>query len=581
MSPSISTYLLHTQSDERLLASAREGHERAFEALVSRYRKQLLRYCGRLLLPDGSAEDALQQGLLQAWLALRRGAEVRDARAWLYRIVHNAAIDALRSSGYDHEELSESLWGAGAPHADLERRIAVRQALAGLAALPELQREALLRTAVEGHSHEDVAAALGLSDGAVRGLVYRARVTLRTAATAITPPPLVVWAVNAGRRAAPLTQRVGEVASGGAAAGATGGALFKGGAAVLTAGAVFAGAAAVHRVIPGRAHNDRAIIARNGPPPPPGGPGGRRRSTALAAGAAGNRSGSAPGPARGLHGRDVRRSTGSRAMLAAAPRRPSVASHPGAGGGYEYPRGSSRAQAEGPPTALPPGARGRGSVGNAVIGGESAAGTNGGYGAKGSPTKSSSAIGAVSGAHSEAPKSSSAPGGGSSSDQHHHHHHHGSGSSPGAGGSSAPGSGWEGTPSTWGSGDGHGGADGPGGSSSESGHGAAVTGSGSHESGSPGSDSHESDSDGSCPDGSDSHESDSPGSDSRESNSHESASHQSDSQESCPDDSGSHESGAQPSAHGSPAFGTPSYEPGRGVTPQGQAPDAEPSAPAL
>jgi RNA polymerase sigma factor (sigma-70 family) len=256
MSPSLPLRLLQTQSDARLLAAARHGHERAFEALVQRYRKPLLRYCRRLLLPEARAEDALQQGLLQAWLALRRGAEVRDARAWLYRVVHNAAVDALRTSGYDYAQLEDSLRGTTSPDSDLERRTAIRQALVGLSALPELQREALLRTAVAGHSYEQVAAALGISDGAVRGLVYRARTSLRAAATALTPPPLVAWLADGSRRGGALAQRLGGAGAGGGAAG-TAGVLVKGGAAVITAGVLVAGAASVHS----HARAERARLA--------------------------------------------------------------------------------------------------------------------------------------------------------------------------------------------------------------------------------------------------------------------------------------------------------------------------------
>lgn len=72
MSPSVSVRLLLTQSDARLVELARAGHERAFEALVERYRRPLLGYCRRLLLPHERAEDALQQGLLQAWLCCAR-----------------------------------------------------------------------------------------------------------------------------------------------------------------------------------------------------------------------------------------------------------------------------------------------------------------------------------------------------------------------------------------------------------------------------------------------------------------------------------------------------------------------------
>lgn len=245
MIPAVSVRFLQTQSDERLLALAGKGHERAFEALVLRYRSRLLAYCRRLLLPSERAEDAVQQGLLQAWLALQKGTEVRDVRPWLYRIVHNSAVSALRSSGYDHAQLADSLRGAGAPDTDLDRRIAVREALAGLASLPEMQREALLRTAIDGSGYDAVAAELGLTEGAVRGLVYRARTTMRAAATALTPAPTVGWLASAGRHSAPFGPRLAELAAGGGATGLTG-VLVKGGVVAVTAGVALAGSGAVH-----------------------------------------------------------------------------------------------------------------------------------------------------------------------------------------------------------------------------------------------------------------------------------------------------------------------------------------------
>ena len=75
--------------------------------LVRRHRAALLGHALRLL-PDVSAEDALQQGLLQAWTALQRGAEVHVPRAWLHRVVHNAAVDVLRSRSHVHDDLAAS-----------------------------------------------------------------------------------------------------------------------------------------------------------------------------------------------------------------------------------------------------------------------------------------------------------------------------------------------------------------------------------------------------------------------------------------------------------------------------------------
>jgi RNA polymerase sigma factor (sigma-70 family) len=254
MSPGISTRLLATQSDERLLALVRDGHERAFEALVNRYRRPLLNYCRRLSLPEARTEDVLQQALLKTWIALRGGAEVRDIKAWLYRVVHNTALNAVRDAAHDGEPLPDPTLRAGAGQADIERGLVVREALAEVAALPRLQREVIVRTAVGGHSHEQVASDLGITDGAVRGLLYRARATLRTATTALTPVSWLTWLVGRAEQGAPATERLSELAAGGGTAG-LGGLLLKGGIAAVTAGTLITGAAVVH--VQGQGHSHR------------------------------------------------------------------------------------------------------------------------------------------------------------------------------------------------------------------------------------------------------------------------------------------------------------------------------------
>ncbi len=251
MSPTLPPRPLRVQTDARLLQLARQGEAAAFEALVRRYRRQLLGYCRRLGLRDGQAEDALQQGLLHAWRALCRGDDVLDAKSWMYRVVHNAALDARRRSGNDHIALDEGVHGCVELSAagELDRRLAVHATLGELAALPRMQREALVRTAVHGDSHEQVASALGLSHAAVRGLVHRARLALRTAAGALVPERLLQWllrwGVESGVAGAP------ELGTGSAGAGGLLAALAKGSAVLVTGGFLASGLAAVqhgHRV---------------------------------------------------------------------------------------------------------------------------------------------------------------------------------------------------------------------------------------------------------------------------------------------------------------------------------------------
>jgi RNA polymerase sigma factor (sigma-70 family) len=231
--------LLRTQTDERLLALAANGHDRAFEVIVERYRKPLLRYLRRLL-SEPLAEDVVQATFLNAWRALQAGTGVRELRPWLYRIGHNQAINALKRAGAVLEPLPEggpvALVGLG-PEEEVERRDEMRTALEGVAALPDRQRTALLAVAVEGRAHADVAAELGLTDGAVRQLVHRARSSLRAVATAITPTPIATALASSHDVTA---GRIAELAAGAGGAGLTSFAI-KASAVAVTAGAVVAG----------------------------------------------------------------------------------------------------------------------------------------------------------------------------------------------------------------------------------------------------------------------------------------------------------------------------------------------------
>jgi RNA polymerase sigma factor (sigma-70 family) len=239
MSPVRPLRPLQMQSDARLIELVRAGHERAFDALVRRHRRPLLAYAGRLLGAEGRAEDALQQALLKAWIALRDGAEIDDVRAWLYRIVHNSAVTILRRAQLDCVELNDAL-DAAAPEPGPESRLVLRETLSSLAALPELQRRAILLTAVSGNSHGEAAEVLGLSDGAVRGLVYRARASIRNAAAGLLPVGAVNWFAGLGQRRSSLAIRIAEFAgaSGGAGSAGVAAAMLKGGAIVVSVGAL-------------------------------------------------------------------------------------------------------------------------------------------------------------------------------------------------------------------------------------------------------------------------------------------------------------------------------------------------------
>ena len=223
--------VLHTQSDERLVALARRGKEPAFDEIVRRYRPGLVAFAAAYRPPD--PEDVVQESLVRAWTALRDSTGDMHLKAWLYTIVRNRALNARRDTRV-HEELPAEVDGVRQPSEIVLTNEELDRVVGVVAALPDAQREALVRSALEGHTHEQIAASLGSTEGAVRQLIYRARVAVRHGVGFVLPLPLVALLIEAGAGAA-----------GGAAAGA-GGAVVAGGGASL--GAKVAAVAAVGAV---------------------------------------------------------------------------------------------------------------------------------------------------------------------------------------------------------------------------------------------------------------------------------------------------------------------------------------------
>jgi RNA polymerase sigma factor (sigma-70 family) len=230
--------VLSTQSDERLVDLVRAGSDPAFEAIVERYRRALMRYVSRLLPPE-RAEDVVQQAFVKAYEAMHRDTAELNLRPWLYRIAHNGALNALRDRGLRHAELDERIDGVERPDQALERTAGLHELVVAVQALPERQRSVILLRELEGRSYEEIATALGVTDGAVRQLLNRARNSLRAAAAAVTPMPLVTRLASA-ESTEPVTARMAELV------GVGGGALaMKVMATALVTGAVVGGAAVV------------------------------------------------------------------------------------------------------------------------------------------------------------------------------------------------------------------------------------------------------------------------------------------------------------------------------------------------
>ena len=240
---------LRAQPDRRLVDLVRNGYDAAFEEIVRRYRRPLDRFAAAIV--GGRSEDVTQDAFSKALLALRGTEAEIELRPWLYRIVRNTALNDLRDRGAAAEELSEALPGGRSAAAEVEAREEIRELMDRLQALPEPQRAALVMRELEGLSHEEIAAALGVSGGAARQAIYRARAALRDGFGLLVPMPVLRALAEHGDAATAggaIAAGTGASAAGGAALGGLGGGAVKAGVAtLLVAGAVGAGVAVDHR----------------------------------------------------------------------------------------------------------------------------------------------------------------------------------------------------------------------------------------------------------------------------------------------------------------------------------------------
>lgn len=141
---------------------------------------ELLRFLSRRLGTAERAADVAQDTYLRLTTANKGGEEVRDARAFVFRVAGNLAIDERRRDGRRADVQATPEAGAAVPdpapsaEAGLLQRERLRLLDAALEELPGNVRSALLMSRVDGLTHAAIARRLGVSDSMVAKYIAQA-----------------------------------------------------------------------------------------------------------------------------------------------------------------------------------------------------------------------------------------------------------------------------------------------------------------------------------------------------------------------------------------------------------------------
>ncbi|WP_041862822.1 RNA polymerase sigma factor RpoE [Bordetella petrii] len=179
--------------DAELVARVQRGDKKAFDLLVLKYQRKILRLLGRMIRDPAEIEDVAQEAFIKAYRALPQFRGESAFYTWLYRIAVNTARNWLASAGRrpsapnaieteDGETFNETdnLTDISTPESMVASREIAETVNAVIEELPEELRTAIVLREIEGMSYEDIAQSMGCPIGTVRSRIFRAREAIAT-----------------------------------------------------------------------------------------------------------------------------------------------------------------------------------------------------------------------------------------------------------------------------------------------------------------------------------------------------------------------------------------------------------------
>jgi len=176
------------QIDQVLVERAQKGEQKAFEMLMSKYQRRLIRLVSRFVNDEHEVNDVAQEAMIRAYRALPNFRGESAFYTWLYRITINTAKNFLVTLGKqpfvsaeaanedgDRLDLSDQIADYHTPEAEMMNREILQTVEASIAQLPDDMRQAITLREMDGLSYEEIARVVDCPIGTVRSRIFRAR----------------------------------------------------------------------------------------------------------------------------------------------------------------------------------------------------------------------------------------------------------------------------------------------------------------------------------------------------------------------------------------------------------------------
>jgi RNA polymerase sigma-70 factor (ECF subfamily) len=174
----LSNHLSPEEQERALVQSCKKQDRKGQHATFNRYAGKMMAVCRRYLGQGPDSEDALMEGFMKVFSKVETFNEVGSFEGWIRRIMVNACLMKIRKRGDVKIQDIEEAWDVGQPsEALMHLRTAEIEEL--IAELPPGYRTIFNLYAIEGYTHDEIAAMLNISAGTSKSQLSRARTQIQ------------------------------------------------------------------------------------------------------------------------------------------------------------------------------------------------------------------------------------------------------------------------------------------------------------------------------------------------------------------------------------------------------------------